>query len=207
MEGARRCARPLSGGLANLISMRGGRMGRQIRYLGPLCLLILGLHLVLSAVVPALAQQDQAIECVKRSAAATPPPFPAVPQPTEVGQRGGSGHNTDQTAARARAVCADTDVPVIREIRPERPGYGKGNPLLRPETPAPLPGAPQNRGALTPAPSAASPRSTDPVRVNIPNRATFRRPQANPPAMASRRMPRATTMVQPHCSGSPTEAV
>jgi hypothetical protein len=113
---------------------------------------ILTFHLILGAAVPALAQQDQSVECVKRSAAATPPPFPAVPPPKVVGQSGGGRPDADQTAARARAVCADTDVPVIREIRPERPGYGKGNPLLRPGAPPSVPGAPQHRGALTPGP-------------------------------------------------------
>ena len=128
-------------------------MGAQTRYhFGTILLLILGFHLAPGAVAAALAQQDQPIECLKRAAPAQPPPFPGAPRQAEAGRRGAGGYKTGQPAARPNPACADGEVPVIREIRPDRPGFGKGNPLLRPDTPLPAPGAPQNRGALTPNP-------------------------------------------------------
>src|ERR1700730_11258874 len=112
-------------------------MGAQTRYhFGTILLLILGFHLAPGAVAAALAPQDQTIECPKRAAPAQPPPFPGAPR------QGGGG----RAGARPTPACADGEVPVIREIRPDRPGFGKGNPLLRPDTPLPAPGAPQNRG-------------------------------------------------------------
>ena len=38
------------------------------------------------------------------------------------------------------------EVPILREITPDRPGFGKGNPLLRTEPRTPAPGGPQIRG-------------------------------------------------------------
>src|SRR4051812_44504650 len=88
--------------------------------------------LLLGSVRPVLAQQDQQIECVKRVAPAEPPPFAGPPRPTDAAGRDTGERNNVQSEVRPSAVCAEGAVPEIKEIAPNRPGFGKGNPLLRP---------------------------------------------------------------------------
>ena len=99
-------------------------------------------------------QQEQQVECVKRTATATPPPNPAGPPHAVATVKS----REEQKAEPAiKPVCPEGEIPVLKQaVAPRAPAQRqqpqKGNPLLRPRSAvSPLPLAqPSAAGAVAP---------------------------------------------------------
>lgn len=76
-------------------------------------------------------QPTQAVECVKRSATAMPPPHPVGPRRAATKKDPGEPRNAEPAM---KPVCPEGQVPVTREMRIDRQVPAKGNPLLRPRS-------------------------------------------------------------------------
>jgi hypothetical protein len=108
-------------------------------YFLPVLLVPLASQVISGGVTSAVAQRSQTIECVKRTATATPPPHPAGPR--RAATRKDAEPKPSETAAKIRPACPEGEVPVIGQPTPASAGGGvlKGNPLLRPRSDTVLP--------------------------------------------------------------------
>lgn len=80
----------------------------------------------------AQAQQPaQPVECVKRSATATPPPHPAGPRRAATKKGVGEQKNAEPVM---KPACPEGQVPVTKQMQIDRQVPPKGNPLLRPRS-------------------------------------------------------------------------
>jgi hypothetical protein len=108
---------------------------RRVRWLRRSQLLVAATILLafnlISATAP-LAQQNEAVQCVKRTAKAKPPPFPGTPRPRQPGKYSDQIQPEHKPTAQLGQLCPDGEVPVIKPFMAP-----KGNPLLRPHAALP----------------------------------------------------------------------
>jgi Neprosin len=100
----------------------------------------------------ALAQQER-VECVKRSATATPPPHPPGPR-RAASKKGPGAEPREEAAPRPQPVCPEGEVPVIGEQRLQEQNKQvpmKGNPLLRPRSGVESPSQAETKGVAPPS--------------------------------------------------------
>ena len=118
----------------------------------------------------ALAQQER-VECVKRSATATPPPHPAGPR-RAASKKVAGAEPREEAAPRPQPVCPEGEVPVIGEQRLQEQNKQvpmKGNPLLRPRSGVESPTRTETKGVAPPRRFTASPARGP--RAAVPRRA------------------------------------
>ena len=111
------------------------------------------LHFIFSALVAAFAvlastsfaaaQESQPVTCVKRTATAKPPPFPAGPRPKAAKRY--AKPEIAEGYPLLQPVCPEGEVPAFKEFRGDKKGLMKGNPLLAPEKRVERPGELQQR--------------------------------------------------------------
>jgi hypothetical protein len=95
------------------------------------------------ASTPAVAEQNESVNCVKRTTTAKPPPFAVGPRPQPRGEKEPGQREVAQHQPLLKPLCPEGEVPVIREFQPKDNGLMKGNPLLGPEKPSAV--APQRK--------------------------------------------------------------
>lgn len=89
--------------------------------------------IALSASTTAVAQPNQPVACVKRTATAKPPPFPVGPRPQRRGEKRPGQRDVAEHQPLLKPLCPEGEVPVVKEFRPRDDGLMKGNPLIAPE--------------------------------------------------------------------------
>lgn len=88
----------------------------------------------------AAPQESPSVACVKRTATAKPPPFPAGPIPRPKGGKSYEEPKVVESRSLLRPVCPEGEVPAIKEHRATKDGLMKGNPLIAPEKRVERPG-------------------------------------------------------------------